>query len=135
MDDSRAMRLDERVGNLGRTAQDLVERERSASETGGQGLAAHELHDQKVHAVVLTDVIQRANVRMAEAGDHSRFALESLAQLDPMQNLLREHLHRNGPVEPNIPGPIDLAHASRAERGLNLVRAKTGTRADGHTKA
>ena len=39
------------------------------------------LHNQEMDAVLLADVIERADVGMVEAGDCSGFSLESLAQL------------------------------------------------------
>ena len=132
MDDTSAMGLDESGCDLGRMAQDQVEWQSTARETGGQSLAVHELHDQEVEAVVLANVMQSANVRVVEAGDHACFALEPLSRFRAMQHSLRQHLHGYGAVEPNIPGSIDLAHTSRAERRLDLVRAETRAGDDGH---
>ena len=114
---------------------DLVEWESAASETGGQRLTLHEFHDQEVDAFVLADIMERADVRVVQAGDHSGFAFEPLARLRAVQNPVRQHLHRNSSVEPNITGPIDLTHAARAERGLDLVPAQASTRDNGHAKA
>ena len=45
-------------------------------QTLGERLTLEELHDQEGHAVLLADVVNRADVRVTEAGDRPRFTLE-----------------------------------------------------------
>ena len=47
----------------------------------GQRLAFQVLHHQEVDAVLVADVVQRADVRMVQRGDGLRFALEALLHL------------------------------------------------------
>ena len=56
----------EGVGDLDAVAQDLVEGERALLEPVRERLALEVLHDQEVDAVVLADVVERADVRMGE---------------------------------------------------------------------
>ena len=62
---------------------------------------------------------------MRERGDRLRLALEPRAR-DPASaaNGWRQDLDRDVAVEPGVAGAIDLAHAARAERAEDLVRAE-----------
>ena len=68
----------ERLGDLNRQRERSIERNRTALQALGKRLALEELHDQVGHAVFLTDVVNRADVRVTETGDRARFALEPL---------------------------------------------------------
>ena len=80
MDDPRAMRLVERVGDLNREGQRLIERQRAFRQSLRERLAFEVLHDQIVDAVLVADVVKRADVRMVERSDRFGFALEPLAE-------------------------------------------------------
>src|SRR5690242_2139973 len=72
MDDARAMRLLERVGNLGRVAQRLVHRKGtgfSSSQSISKRFTLEQLHHEIVSAILATNVEDAANVRMGERGD------------------------------------------------------------------
>jgi hypothetical protein len=43
-----------------------------------QGFPFDQFHDQEVHAILMTDVMESANVRMREFGDSFCFALQPL---------------------------------------------------------
>ena len=61
--------------------QRLVERQRSLREPVGQRPTVEILHDQEGRALLLADVVQRADVRMRELRDRAGFAIEPLAEL------------------------------------------------------
>ena len=70
MDDPRAVRLVERVRDLNRERQGLVERHRAfPSQPVRERLAFEILHHQEVDAILVADVVQRADVRMIQRGD------------------------------------------------------------------
>ena len=79
VNDAVPMRMIERLGNLDRMAQDLVSGQGAASETVRDRFALQQLHHEVVAAVRSTNVIQRADVRVIQAGDRLRFNLEALA--------------------------------------------------------
>ena len=63
-------------------AERLVQRQRRrVASRVGQRLALEKLHDEKRRAVVLADVVERADVRMLELRERARFALEARAEL------------------------------------------------------
>ncbi len=80
MDDALAMRLVERVGDLGSDLQRLVERERPFLEARSQRLALEMRHDEVVSALDAADVVDAADVGMVERSDGASLALEALPQ-------------------------------------------------------
>ena len=71
----------ERVGDLDGAPHGLLERQAAARQAVGQRLALEELHHQVVGAVLVPDVEERADVRVAERRDGARLAREALARL------------------------------------------------------
>ncbi len=58
---------------------------------------------------------------MVESGGRLRLLLEA-RKTDGIRRELRvDHLQGDLPVQPRVPGPIDLTHPARAERGSDLV--------------
>jgi hypothetical protein len=79
------------------------------------------------YQVVGADVVELADVRMVQRRHRARFALEALGEF------LLGDLNGDA-VQPRIPRPLHLAHASRANERKNLVRAQSlacGERHDG----
>ncbi len=80
----------------------------------------------------MADVIERANVRMIQAGDGSCFTLESLSNFRSLCEPLPENLDRDGAVQPRIPCPIHFAHAARAQQRLNFIGPEFYSGVEGH---
>ena len=78
MHDAVPMRVVERLGNVDGMAQDLVGWQGTAGKAAADRLAFQQLHHDVVAAVLLADVIQRADMRVIQTGNGSRFALEPL---------------------------------------------------------
>ena len=81
MHDAGRVRGGERAGDLDRAAHGLLERQAAAREAVGQRLPFEELHHQVVGAVLVPDVEERADVRVAERGNGARLAREPLARV------------------------------------------------------
>ena len=64
MNDSGAVRGREGVSDLDAVLQRLVERELAAGDPGGEGLPIQILHDEEIDAVLLPDVVERADMRV-----------------------------------------------------------------------
>ena len=45
----------------------------------------------------------------------------------------RQHLDRDGAIEPRVARFVDLAHAARAEGGEDFIRTESGAGAEGQT--
>ena len=67
-----------------------------------QGLCVQILHDQEVDPVLVADVVERANVRVVQAGDGLRLALEPLFQIRVRGDVLGEDLDGDGAIEAGV---------------------------------
>ena len=91
-----------------------------------KGLTLEQLHDDEPSAIRrLADVVNRADVRMAECGDCPCFPLEALQGLSVGGQRLWEDFQGDGPVKSCIAGTIDLAHAAAADRRADLVQDRS----------
>ena len=61
---------------------------------------------------------------MVQAGDRLRLALEALAEIGVVGDVRGQHLDGDGAIQAGVSGFVDLAHAARAEGGVDLVGAK-----------
>ena len=55
-----------------------------------------------------THVVERANVRVVQAGDRLRLALEPLLEVGVRGDMLGQHLDGDGAVQAGVPGIVDL---------------------------
>jgi hypothetical protein len=127
MNDSLAMRFIESVRDLRRVSQKLSGRQRTFFDASCERLALEILHHQVFDSVLMAHVIKRTDVRMIQARNGARFALESLANFRRVRDPLRKNFYGNGAVEPRVARAIDFAHSARADCGPNLVRAQRGS--------
>ena len=127
-----AMRLRQGVSHLDGIAQELIQRERTFREAGGERLAFQVLHHQEVDAVLVADVVKGADMRVVQAGDGAGFALEALAKFRVGGQVGRQNLDGDGAVEARVFRAIDLAHAAGADERQDLVGAETSARGEGH---
>ena len=109
MDDAVAVRLVERVRDLGCDLRRLIQRQRAFLEASGERLPIQAWHDQKMRAVGFADVVDAADVRMLERRDGARLALEARAEVRVAGDFGREDLDRDAAIEPCVAGFVDLA--------------------------
>jgi hypothetical protein len=114
-------RFIERIGNLRTELQDLLKRQRTLLKALEESLAFDTLHDEKVHTVLLANVVERANVRMVETGDGFGFALEALLTYGIGRKMWRKNLDRYNALQPRIPCAIHLTHPARTDRLQDLI--------------
>ena len=76
MDDSFLVRRLEGVGDLQRDVQRLVERNRAVAQSFGQRRPLDQFHHEEIGA----DIVERADVRMIQRGNGSRFPLEPIGK-------------------------------------------------------
>ena len=67
-----------------------------------------------------------ADVRVAQAGDGLRLALEPGAAVRIGADVGREHLDRDGAIEAGVAGLVDIAHAAGPDGGEDLVPVEAG---------
>ena len=124
MRDALPMRLVERVGDLDRNLQRLVERQRPFLEARGQRLAVEMRHDQVVRAIDAADVVDAADVGMVQGRDGASLALEAGSQIGIASDLTRQDLDRDRPIEARVACSVDLAHPARADLGGDSIRPR-----------
>ena len=69
----------------------------------------------------MADVVERADVRMIQAGDRFCFALESLAQFGTIGKMSRQNFDGDDSIEARIAGAVNLAHSTRTDSGEDFV--------------
>ena len=82
------------------------------------------LQYQEVDPILMSDVMQGADMRMAQRGDGARLALEALPRTLVGAHVRRQYLDRDRAIQPGIPSLVDLTHPARADEQLNLVDAE-----------
>ena len=73
---------------------------------------------------MIPDVVQRANVRMVQRRDALGLPFKPFAKLRIERQHRRQHLDRDGALEPGVARFVDLAHAARADRLNDFVRTE-----------
>src|SRR5436853_7369622 len=86
-----------------------------------QGLALQILHDNEGPAVVLADIVNRADLRMIERRSRPRFNAEPLERLRILRPFFRQELDRNGPAKPNIFGLVHYSHPAGSQLLNNSI--------------
>src|SRR5262245_65027243 len=139
MDDAGAVRLVERVAHLDGNLQRLILIERSPvaalGQAFGQGLAFEILQHEKVDALVMADVEQRADVRMVQRRDRAGLAVEAFAQPGVGRKRRGKHLDGHGAIEPRIARAVDLAHASCADERDDFIGAEAYAGGEAHERS
>jgi hypothetical protein len=95
----------------------------------GDLLSVDVLHHEVAAAVVLTDVVQGADIWMVQCRDRARFPLEPLGE-GPL-----DRLDRYVAIEPSVVGAIHVAHSSGASRLRDFVRSETHSADQSHEAA
>jgi hypothetical protein len=87
------------------------------------------LHDQKVHTVLVADVIEGADAGVRETGDGLCFPVEPSLAVRILGEMRRENLDHDRAAKPRVTRPIDLAHSSGPERREYFVGSESRARA------
>ena len=127
MDDALLVGSGERVGDLARDAERVVERHprRRARDVIRERLAVHDLEHEEPRPTRFLEAVNARDVRMIERGENLRFALEPRDAIVILRECLGEDLQRDVTIEFRIAGAVDLAHTAGAERRDDLVGSKT----------
>ena len=125
VDDALGVGLLERLGDLLRDLERLLDGDGAARETLLEVLALHELERQEGLAVRVLESVDRGDVRVVERGEQLRLALEAGEALGVLRHLERQHLDRDVATEGRVGGAVDLAHPAGPEgRGDPVVRQR-----------
>ena len=115
VNDAFRVRRVERVGDVDRERQQLLERQRIAVDRFLERSAFEQLQNEKRFPVVFADLVDRADVRVAERRRRSRLAEQPLDRRGVGGSALGQKLERHSPAEDEIFGDIHVAHAAAAQ--------------------
>ena len=135
MNDPLLMRGFERLGNLFRDGQRLVDRDRPARNALRQVLALDEFHHEGLHAVGVLEPVDRGDVRMIQRGEDFRFALKAGQAVGVGCERRWKDLDGDVTLQLRIARAIHLAHAPGPKGGKDFVRAKACAGVQGQTAA
>src|SRR5438552_2606017 len=89
-----------------------------------KGLPFQELHSYKRLAFVLTNIVDRANIRMVERGCRLSLSPKTLQCLLILNKRRGEELERNEPMQPGILRLINDSHTPATQSFQNIVMRK-----------
>ena len=115
MNDPLRVRRVQRVSDLNRQVQQFVCLQRLSGDEALDSLALQILNHDEGLALVFSDVINRADIRVIEGGSCLRFTLEPFQGLSILGEFLREELQGDGALELGVRGLVHHAHAPAAE--------------------
>ena len=81
MNDAFPVGLVQRVGNLNRVLQRLIQWQSPLLQSFLKRFALDQLHDEVVRAILFADVVKRTNVGMIQAADSLGFTLKAFPAL------------------------------------------------------
>ena len=107
------------VSEVERDVQCSLDIERPPDQTGLERVAFEQLSDDERTAVVRASLVHDEDVRVIERGGTS-LVLAGAQAVGIAAEGVRQHLHRDVPLESGIPCPVHLAHAC-AEQADDLA--------------
>ena len=127
MDDAPGVRRLERVGELESPFDQLIRRHLLA-DARVERPALEQLHHEIRTALVLADVIDRADVRMVDRRDGARLTVEPFERDRVAGDGRRKDFDRDVAIEPGVAGAIDFAHATGTDRLEDFVGTESCAR-------
>ncbi len=127
MDDAALVRGVQRVGNLPRDVQHLVERQRALRDPSRQIVAVDELHHERAHAAAFFQSVNLGDMRMVQGRERLGLASETRQTIGIAREGFGKDLQRDVAIELRIARTKHLAHAAGADRCDDFVRSDART--------
>ncbi len=121
MDDSPGVGLRQTLRHLQRELEGAGGREGPATDEGGQGLPADQLHGDEGVALRLVDLIDHRDGRVGERGGGLRLLAQAALALGIVLGAGGQDLERPLAAEAVVQGAVDRAHAAVADLGNDRV--------------
>jgi hypothetical protein len=121
VDDPLAVGGLQRIRHLRSQLQQPLHLQRLAADPVLQGLAFHQLHHEEGVPLVLSDLVDHADVGMVEGRSGPCLTLETLEGVSAAGELLGQELHRHVAVEAHVLGFVYHTHPAPAEPPENSV--------------
>src|SRR4030088_812606 len=123
------------VVQAGRYAAEVLDRsgllEDPLAQPVGEAAARDELHDHVRRPLVLAEVVDVEDVRMAHLSDGLRLVPEASGGIGVWRDRLQD-LHRAGAFELRVVGAERVAHGTLPDEVLDLVLSELGSGSDRH---
>ena len=126
------MRGLQRLGNLLRDRQRLIQRDRPCDDPVGKRRAFNQLQDERLGVVTLLDAVDGGDAGVVQAGEHLRFPLEPGEPVGVSGEGVRQDLQRDIAAELGVGGAIDLPHPAFTDQGGDVVMPQPRTDLEGH---
>ena len=124
MRDSLLVRCGHSVGQRNGDVEGTAEGPSFGRNEVGQRLAPYELHRDEPYVACVLDRVNRDDAGVIEGGDGLRFAVQSLPQLDVVEDLGRQCFEGNFPAELRVFREVHLAHAALSELAGDAIVAE-----------
>src|SRR5579864_395662 len=132
MNHAGTMCLLQSLANFDSHFQHLVHRQRALAQAIAERFAFQVFHDQIASRILSAHVVEMTDVRVAERGDGTGFAIEALSGFDVAGKMFWQNLDGYNSVQPGIARPVHFSHTARAERRDNFIRTEFGPRREPH---
>jgi hypothetical protein len=133
VDDSMVVRRLERLGDLFRDAQCVLERDCAGPQPLREILALDQLHDEGAYVTGFFKAVDIGDVLMVQRCQGLGFACETCDAVRVPREIPQD-LDRNVSIEPGVPRAIHLAHAARANQRDDFVRAEASSGRQRHNE-
>ena len=100
-----------------------------------QVVAFDQLHHERADAIRFFETVDGGDVRMIQRGEQLRFALKRASRSGSLRERVGQNLERDVALQSRVAGAIHLAHAARAERRNDFVRAESSAGIERHSQA
>ena len=132
MNHALLVRRFERLGNLLRDRQCLVNRNRALRNSVGERWPFDQLHYEPGHTIAFLQAVDDRDVGMIQRREDFGFALEPHQPLCVCRNGLRQDLDRDLPLQVLVSGAIHLSHAADTDLGGDFIRAEASANSERH---
>ncbi len=132
MDDAALMSRFEGVGDLPRDPQRFVDRHGALPNPVGKRLAFDQLHDERADSRGVGNAIEVRDVGVIERAEYFGFPLKALEPFRIGGDVRRKQFQRNLSLQLRIAGAVNLAHATHAKRGDDVIGAETSPQREWH---
>jgi len=115
MHDALFVRGFERLGDLSRDGQRLVDRDGALDNAICESRPVDELHHQRDNAIAFLEAVQDGDVGMVQRGEYFGFALKSCEPFRVGGERVWQHLQRDLTFQRRVSRLVDLAHSAFAK--------------------
>ena len=123
------------LGNFKPVLQRLLERQRTFFQPVGERLALQQLHDQIIGPVLRADVVEMADMRVAQGRNRFGLAFKTRFEIRVGTKMRWQDFDGYISTQSGVARTVHLAHAACTQRRLDLVRPELRAISERHSCA